>query len=547
MAERIGVVFVHGIGEQRRFDHLDWQIRPLIEALMRRPHTALTVEIVGANASTLRAEQDTWSTDGKGPVRALVRDTESGDEKELVFHEVWWADVNEPYSLWKQIKFWFWGLSVWAVPGQDERQLAGAGAMRLPVFPGRFSTIRWLFDRVKLFAVSNVFLLGALSIGLVNFLTKRLLDWEILPGKVRVLVNYVSAVKLYSQSRRAGGGFLDAYHEPPRVSVRRRMIRTLADVAREDYARWYVIAHSLGSVVAYNGLMETGHAMANYLDEARWRRLSDEPDKDRLGGRNRGGDYVTPLKPDGSAPPMLPPRPLWLDWDELVYRDRLLSKFRGLFTYGSPLDKFAFIWPPRVPINTAEPMFPDAAEWVNVYDPLDPVGASLDAFSPVDGGRLIKPANYGYRAGWVLLLSHLRYFKSGRRRDALSDLVVDWMLCGNSFTRTHDADAKPFYKPGSGPEHARAAVAKVTWLAVYVALAVAAVLVWRWLFRSTNAPFEFAQPIWDRMKAEATVGNFAIQCLIVMLGAAGVTLLAGILHNLKLNRDEKALEDKLTP
>lgn len=31
--EQVGVIFVHGIGEQRRFDHLDGQARFLIDAL----------------------------------------------------------------------------------------------------------------------------------------------------------------------------------------------------------------------------------------------------------------------------------------------------------------------------------------------------------------------------------------------------------------------------------------------------------------------------------------------------------------------------------
>src|SRR5205807_2809368 len=112
--EKIGVVFVHGIGEQRRFEHLDAEIRPLIDALTRR-HASVTVEILGGDASTLHAERDTWKAQPSASVRAIVREP-NGSEKHLCFHEVWWADVNEPYSLMKQVVFWLWGLSVGFYP-----------------------------------------------------------------------------------------------------------------------------------------------------------------------------------------------------------------------------------------------------------------------------------------------------------------------------------------------------------------------------------------------------------------------------------------------
>jgi hypothetical protein len=68
---RIGIIYVHGIGEQRRFEHLDSQIRPLMDAIRRVVQgTDFTVEIVGGQASTLHADQDTWASQ---PVRAIVR------------------------------------------------------------------------------------------------------------------------------------------------------------------------------------------------------------------------------------------------------------------------------------------------------------------------------------------------------------------------------------------------------------------------------------------------------------------------------------------
>ena len=74
----------------------------------------------------------------------------------------------------------------------------------------------------------------------------RLFNWQT-PRLLRVLANYVSAVKLYTQRRRFGVGFLwhreeflDSIGEPPRVSIRRRIIRAIADVAANKYDRWYI-------------------------------------------------------------------------------------------------------------------------------------------------------------------------------------------------------------------------------------------------------------------------------------------------------------------
>jgi len=63
---RIGTILVHGICEQKRFAHLDSEIRSIVEGLRRRPSTEVTVEILSGTGATLQAEQDTWAG---GPTR----------------------------------------------------------------------------------------------------------------------------------------------------------------------------------------------------------------------------------------------------------------------------------------------------------------------------------------------------------------------------------------------------------------------------------------------------------------------------------------------
>ena len=76
---------------------------------------------------------------------------------------------------------------------------------------------------------------------------------------------------------------MDGPDEPPRAAIRRRMIRVMIDVAKADYDRWYILAHSLGTVVAWNGLMEIQQALPNYLDRKCWKNSREI----RCAGRSR--------------------------------------------------------------------------------------------------------------------------------------------------------------------------------------------------------------------------------------------------------------------
>lgn len=444
MVDQVGVILVHGIGEQKRFVHLDGEIRGIIEGLRRRPTARITVEILSGAASTYNAEQDTWASGADPSVRITVK--EDGKETQIHVHEVWWADVNEPYSLAKQVRFWLWGLAVWAFPRSDSRPdlPSFSESMLTPATPNR-TWYKALFHRFQLYMAGVFFLVAAFSLGAAVFFAKRLFGLEA-PDMVRVFVNYISGVKLYNQPTRQGGGFLPNEHafldtlgDPPRVSVRRRMIQAITSIAfrpGQEYDRWYILAHSLGSIVAFNGVMESGQAFANYLPREMWNQLKSA----RWAGTPRPlrdpPDWVK--EPPG---PMSPSRPVWLADNELVYRDMIFSRFRGLLTYGSPLGKFAEIWAARVPVNKVEPIFKRNTEWINIFDGRDPVSGPLKAF---DAGGLATEGvtarhcpplqNHPYKASRVLLLSHIRYLtpRDEEGRQAVH-VVADWLLAGGRF------------------------------------------------------------------------------------------------------------------
>jgi len=121
--------------------------------------------------------------------------------------------------------------------------------MPWPTTPGQ-NWRRRLYGRLQLFCAALFFLVAGSSLGAVIFFAKRLFGFEA-PDVVRVFVNCISGVKIYNQNTRQGSGFLpnrrhflDTIDDPPRVSVRRRMIQTIAAVAarENEYDRWYVLA-----------------------------------------------------------------------------------------------------------------------------------------------------------------------------------------------------------------------------------------------------------------------------------------------------------------
>ena len=396
---QVGLILVHGIGEQGRFEHLDAHIRGIIGGF-KRSGARVTVEIMSAESAPFHSAQDTWRGGPESSLRLLV---EAGDDVTTInVHEVWWADINEPYSLMKQIRFWVWGLSVWNHPSQTDTKRSGNGIPIVPTQP----VLSELSVRVRLFLIGCFFLLSSLTIGLVTLVAKRLFNLNAL-NVVKTFVNYLSSVKLYNQSQRRGAGpasnadFLDTIGEPPRDSIRRRMIRTICDVAaNRDYARWYILAHSQGSVIAFNGLMEPGSGWVGYLDEARLQNL-----------RRIGMVFNGP--PDAGA--FTPARPIWSCDGETVDRMKIFERFSGILTYGSPLEKFQAIWRGRVPVFE-EAAFAPHSRWINVFDPLDAVSGEIRSWDTAPAKDCPAVENIGYKASRVLLLGHVKYLDCPRAR-----------------------------------------------------------------------------------------------------------------------------------
>jgi hypothetical protein len=404
--EKVAVIIVHGIGEQRRFEFLEEETRKIVNAIIatygaRRRDVTPTLT-TGSSDAYLGDQQD-WTSGATAPLHALV-ELDQDTIIDIAFHEVWWADINEAPTIGKQLRFWAWGLSLAGIASHDTSSLPGAVLTRAPQNAGM---LKWR-NRLRMAFISSLFGLSAFSVAFINLIIKQF-GLSALPATATI-VNYLSGVKLYNQNIRAEGSPMDGPDEPPRAAIRRRMIRAMIDVARGDYNRWYILAHSLGTIVAWNGLMETADALPNYLDQKTWGELQSP----LRGSREDAFDINA----------MMPNRPLWLDNHDIIDRKALFEKFRGILTYGSPLERFCALWSASVPVNLQEYVF-NGAEWINVYDPTDPVGTWLSDYDPESpkqvahnanqispGKTALKPQNFPCRASPFLLYSHLCYLRS---------------------------------------------------------------------------------------------------------------------------------------
>ena len=406
--ERIGVLVVHGIGDQGPNEHRNEVAESLIRAWQQDSGFSGVVDQTAEEDDCVSIYVERCGEEAR-PAKVEIR-------------EVYWADADErpkglAQKLGRAYRFWLWGLSQWGVPHYAASQADTSGTSSMCV-PGPVAERARRVARVKLFGVGISFVLTGMTWELIRVLVRMLGRWRrvSVPGS-GVLVRYLGDVELYTEARYGFRPSAALRTDRPRDAIRRRMVRGLVDMARRGYTRWYVVAHSLGSVVAHNGLMELSDTLPNYLNETEWSALEKE----------LGGNALADGQPERRN--MRPPRSCWLSAEHVIRRAWLFSRLRGFLSYGSPLDKFATLWPAIVPIN------PDLVplkncQWVNVFDRMDPVGGSLDCFSRCGSWT---PENLSYRASWAFLLAHTKYLADGARKDDLARRLGKWIIDGGDF------------------------------------------------------------------------------------------------------------------
>ena len=411
--QRIGVLVVHGIGEQKRFETAAALARSLAGTLAARdrPHG---FSLIDRTRERTVEELALPSKDPRDSPFEIMVSCADASQAHIHIHEVWWADLGVSDGLIDQVQFWLWALGQW-LARIDRVSHLGRGLSNTvdlmvgPQFDRRRPPedyapphfIAWV--RLRLFLWGVAAFLTFFSWNLV----KLALSW-ISPyvGSPSLITEYVSHVRIYTQSPPVGGGSLIDVGQPWRATIRRRMIAELVAMAERGYDRWYLLGHSQGAVVAFNAAHETEWCLPNYLQREHVERL-------------RGAALWTrsPFLPDPDSKPrpseklMMPRRPVWLEADEGIARKELFAKFRGLLTYGAPLDKFATLWPRIVSLNKQDDVFPSEAGWVNLWDAADPIGARLTAFSGKFAWPAKGPQNIFVRANPLFLYAHICYLK----------------------------------------------------------------------------------------------------------------------------------------
>jgi hypothetical protein len=423
--ERVGILLVHGMGEQCQFEHLSEVVQNIAQALKAdhvggssQVHTILRTN---ANAAFAASEQ-TWSSEDCAPISIIINLQNTQDTTELDFHEVWWGDQGEQTAFRTTLSFWFWGLSLWANPGYLVNTLLDLASKKMRP-PNKNKTGISLKARIALFGISLVVLLIMPVLALLKIILSFVDNSFI---RLDIIAQYLSRVRLFQQVARTSKDRLIDSDQPPRVAIRRRMVNAIAKMALQDYDRWYIVAHSQGTVLAFNGIMEIEQALPNYLDRPLWEKLKSSSAGKFIKRASDPNDWAKGL--------MRPQRPFWLEKQDLIDRKELFKKLQGFLTYGSPLSKFAVLWPAIVYVND-DPIFPIEFEWINIYDPSDPVAGEVNKqFKFSEQPQTPYPKDHAYKASCIHLISHTTYLNFNKNRtNGLVNALASWLLNGGVF------------------------------------------------------------------------------------------------------------------
>src|SRR6266545_5490301 len=91
--KRIGILVVHGVGEQKRFEFLEDIASHLFKALAADPAHRANIQIRRGNQVPLHAETESWH-EAPAIVSWQPLAGQYKDGIEVVFREVHWADLD---------------------------------------------------------------------------------------------------------------------------------------------------------------------------------------------------------------------------------------------------------------------------------------------------------------------------------------------------------------------------------------------------------------------------------------------------------------------
>ena len=426
---KLGVLLVHGMGEQKPGDHVEKVVRSLVASwgadyevreVHQEPECRRPADTAGQNGGG----DGTGARAAEDVPRIIVRVQVGGGGSETVelhFHEVWWADLGARTGLRN------WGRFLWWVVRAPLRRFqAGTERFRnelwwkrardagLVALESSRSRLRGFPQFLVLCCFSGLAIVVVFTWGLL----RRLLRGSA-PSPV-VLLQSFGDVQIYTEGARPDTGSGPDMGLPPRVPIRRRMVQQLVSMAERDYDQWYVMAHSLGSVVAFNGLMEPDYVLPNYLEKEHWSRVDPR--------------FKT-QREDDDTEKMRPRRSEWLEPTDALSREELFRDLGGFVTYGSPLHVFVDLWPHIVMLNKND-VFANGFRWLNVCSPFDPISGALGAIrrDEAAANAKLRPEVLRFSGNRWAFIAHGAYLKARSARRDVGHYLGKWWLRQEGFT-----------------------------------------------------------------------------------------------------------------
>lgn len=427
------MLLVHGMGEQEPGDHsekvvrnliaswnADYEVRQVCQNPKVCPVCGKLLDTAGGDGNGVSAKPCA----SKGDPRIIARVRVGGARNETVdlcFHEVWWADLGQRTGFFNWLRFlrWVLGAPFRIVGARTEKYKCKSWMKRARAAGLReLESPRSGWGRVPQFLVLCCFSLLALVTVATWGLLRRLLQ-GFAPSPVALLQSF-GDVQIYTEGARADTGSGVDMGLPPRVPIRRRMVQEMVSMAEHGYDRWYVMAHSLGSVVAFNGLMEPDYLLPNYLEKEHWCGLDKRFKAERE---------------DEDTEKMRPRRPAWLEPKDELSREELFRNLGGFVTYGSPIHLFVDLWPHVVMFNKKE-VFAEDFRWLNVCSPFDPISGALRAFRKNNEAVNAKlcPEPFRFSGKRWAFIAHGNYLRPRSARRDVGHYLGKWWLRREDFT-----------------------------------------------------------------------------------------------------------------
>jgi pimeloyl-ACP methyl ester carboxylesterase len=409
--ERVGLMLIHGIGDQPRGEHLKNVVESIASAL-RTEHGKDRVTVTVNSPFGSRGHVTIVAV----PADDYPRTAGPLEDRRGVIidiRESWWRDLAENPTLGAIAKFWWWAMTFCSarkrIPEDTPRSLAPTSAT---VVGGRVR----LTTRLAMFAKTTAFFVILLPIHL-GFQLLAVFPLFQRIHFLRTVFAYLNSVRLYQEPKNSSARIVENFFECRRLSILRRALNEAAFFAsRKEFDRWYVFGHSLGSVVAHNLLNLSPQAIA--------RLLPDWADSTNPGADFFKGDSVHPLL--DLDDPNIPAHPSWYPDEYGIDADRFFANCAGLLTYGSPLETFAQFWPDIVMTRRDAVMHPDF-QWLNLYDPIDMVASPITSLPPL-GHAAVE--NVSVSTHPFFFLAHTSYLSRKRRREGhrIARAISRWLV-----------------------------------------------------------------------------------------------------------------------